>query len=69
MYQPKIKLISDDGFQQKFEMTSTDPNNELKVTVVHGYRSHNPNNGVGEKFDLKNNAAILDLWKRHIDLK
>lgn len=65
MIKPKVKLLSDDGFQQKFELQH--PDGDYNFTIVHGYRSRNPNNGVGAKIDLNDEAAIRELWKQHLD--
>lgn len=60
---PKVKLISDDGYQQKFELRHPIDKEQL-CTIVYGYRSRNPNNGVGQKLDLKDNALLAELWKQ-----
>jgi len=66
MLMPKVKLISDDGFQQKIELTHpTDASK--KFVIFHGYKSHNPTNGVGAKIDYMNEAVIRELWKQQLD--
>ncbi len=66
MLMPKVKLISDDGFRQQIELTHpTDPSK--KFVIFHGYKSHNPANGIGKKIDCTDETVIRELWKQQLE--
>jgi len=65
MIKPKVKILSDDGFRQVIELAH--PDGDFKATIVHGYRSHNPSNGIGKKIDVSDETAIRELWKQQLE--